>query len=43
MEPDEKSRFVYDFLISSIWSPIVDFIFRRIPNLFVDVCSLYHF
>ena len=34
MEPDEKSRFVYDFLISSIWSPIVDFIFRRIPNLF---------
>ena len=39
LEPDGKSRFVYDFLISSIWSPVVDFIFRRIPNLFVLSCS----
>ena len=35
------SRRVYDFLVECIWSPIVDYIVRRLSNLFVALigCS----
>lgn len=35
MTDNNKQHYVYDFFLRSIWSPIVDFFFRRIGTIFV--------
>ena len=39
LDDAQQPHIVYDFLMNAIWIPIVDYVFRRIPYMFVGVAG----
>ena len=39
LDDAQQPHIVYDFLMNTIWIPIVDYVLRRIPDMFVGVAG----